>query len=146
MNDLHPSEACAALVKASEGCKLTAYRCPAGRWTVGFGHTRGVNAGQVITQDDADLLIESDLDDAAESVRSLVTVPLTQGQMDALCSFVFNLGAARLRDSTLLRLLNQGRYAEAATQFKFWIMAGGKPLAGLIERRAAERDLFEGKA
>jgi lysozyme len=140
---MHPSANCIALVKASEGCKLTAYRCPAGVWTVGYGHTRGVTPGQTITQDDAELLLESDLDDAAEQVASMVTVPLTQGQLDALCDFVFNLGAGRLRDSTLLRLLNQGRHAEAAGQFKFWVMAGGHPLPGLVKRRAAERALFE---
>lgn len=143
MNDLHPSEDCAALVKASEGCKLTAYRCPAGALTIGYGHTRGVTAGQTITQDDAELLLESDLDDAAEQVRSMVTVPLTQGQFDALCDFVFNLGAGRLRDSTLLRLLNEGRYAEAAAQFRFWVMSNGQALSGLVTRRAAERALFE---
>jgi len=138
-----PSSACADLVKASEGCVLTAYRDSVGVLTIGYGHTRGVNVDQVITQEDADLLLESDLDDAAESVRKLVSVNLTQGQFDALVDFVFNLGEGRLRDSTLLRLLNEGRYGEAAVQFKFWVIAGGHPLPGLIKRRAAERAMFE---
>jgi lysozyme len=144
VTDLHPSDACIALVKASEGCKLTAYRCPAGIWTIGYGHTRGVKEGQTITQAQAEALLLDDLDEAADSVRSMVTVPITQGQCDALCDFVFNLGAGRLRDSTLLRLLNQSRYAEAAAQFKFWVMANGHALPGLVTRRAAERALFEG--
>lgn len=143
---MQPSQACIDLVKASEGCRLTAYRDSAGVLTIGYGHTRGVNADQVITQGDAELLLESDLDDAAQSIRELVTVPLTQGQFDALCDFVFNLGAGRLRDSTLLQLLNQGRYGEAAAQFRFWVMAGGHALPGLIKRRAAERALFEAAA
>lgn len=141
---MNPSPACVDLVKASEGCRLTAYRDSVGVWTIGYGHTRGVRQGQTITQDEADALLLDDLDLAAAQVRGMVTVPLTQGQFDALCDFVFNLGAGRLRDSTLLRLLNQGRYGEAAGQFKFWVMAGGKPLPGLVTRRAAERALFEG--
>jgi lysozyme len=138
-----PSEACISLVKASEGCQLTAYRCPAGVWTIGYGHTKGVRQGQTITQDEADALLHEDLDDAAAQVRGMVTVPLTQGQFDALCDFVFNLGSGRLRDSTLLRLLNQGRYQEAAAQFRFWVLSSGKTLPGLVTRRAAERALFE---
>lgn len=141
---MNPSPACVALVKVSEGCRLTAYRDSVGVWTIGYGHTRGVRQGQTITQDEAEALLLDDLDLAAAQVRGMVTVPLTQGQFDALCDFVFNLGAGRLRDSTLLRLLNQGRYGEAAVQFKFWVMAGGKPLPGLVTRRAAERALFEG--
>lgn len=141
-----PSDACIDLVKASEGCKLTAYRCPAGIWTIGYGHTRGVRQGQTITQDEADALLLDDLELAAAQVRGMVTVPLTQGMFDALVDFVFNLGAGRLRDSTLLRLLNQSRYAEAAAQFKFWVMSGGHALPGLVTRRAAERALFEGTA
>ena len=139
-----PSDACVALVKASEGCQLTAYRCPAGVLTIGYGHARGVKEGQTITQDEADALLLDDLDLAATQVRGMVTVPLAQCQFDALVDFVFNLGAGRLRDSTLLRLLNQGRYGEAAAQFKFWVLAGGHPLPGLVKRRAAERALFEG--
>ena len=143
MNDLSPSQACIDLVKASEGCRLTAYRDPAGILTIGYGSTGGISEGQTITQDQADAMLIDDLDAAAESVREMVTVPLTQGQFDALCDFVFNLGAGRLRDSTLLRLLNQGQYGQAAAQFQYWVMAGGQSLPGLVTRRAAERTLFE---
>jgi lysozyme len=142
---VNPSEACIALVKASEGCRLTAYRDSVGILTIGYGSTGGIKPGQTITQAEAEAMLVDDLDAAAEAVRKLVTVPLTQGQFDALCDFVFNLGEGRLRDSTLLRLLNQGKYGEAAAQFRFWVMAGGHPLPGLVKRRAAERALFEGK-
>ena len=144
MNDYAPSQACIDLVKASEGCRLTAYRDAVGVLTIGYGSTGGITDGQTITQEQADALLLDDLDAAADAVRSMVTVSLTQGQFDALCDFVFNLGAGRLRDSTLLRLLNAGRYAEAAAQFHFWVMAGGHPLPGLVTRRAKERALFEG--
>lgn len=144
MNDLHPSQACIDLVKASEGCRLTAYRDAVGILTIGYGSTGGIKEGQTITQEQAEEMLIDDLDAAAEAVRKLVTVPLNQGQFDALCDFVFNLGEGRLRDSTLLRLLNHGRYGEAAAQFRFWVMAGGHPLPGLVKRRAAERAMFEG--
>lgn len=146
MNDLHPSQACIDLVKASEGCRLTAYRDAVGIVTIGYGSTGGIKEGQTITQEQAEAMLVDDLDAAADGVRKLVTVPLNQGQFDALCDFVFNLGEGRLRDSTLLRLLNQGRYGEAAAQFRFWVMAGGHPLPGLVKRRAAERAMFEGNA
>ena len=141
---MNPSEACIQLVKQSEGCRLTAYRDVASVLTIGYGSTGGIHEGQTITQEQADALLIDDLDAAADAVRSMVAVSLTQGQFDALCDFVFNLGAGRLRDSTLLRLLNQGKYGEAAAQFHFWVMAGGHPLPGLVIRRAKERAMFEG--
>lgn len=141
---MQPSQNAIDLIKAAEGLRLTAYRDSVGVLTIGYGSTGGIKPGQTITPDQAEAMLVDDLDEAAEAVRQLVTVPLTQGQFDALCSFVFNLGAGRLRDSTLLRLLNQGKYGEAAAQFRFWVMAGGKPLPGLVKRRAAERALFEG--
>lgn len=141
---MQPSQSAVDLIKASEGLRLTAYRDSAGILTIGYGSTGGIKPGQTITPDQAEAMLVDDLDEAAEAVRQLVTVPLTQGQFDALCSFVFNLGAGRLRDSTLLRLLNQRKYGEAAAQFRFWVMAGGKPLPGLVKHRADERALFEG--
>lgn len=143
---MQPSQAAIDLIKAAEGLRLTAYRDSAGILTIGYGSTGGIKPGQTITAEQAEAMLVDDLDEAADAVRKLVTVPLTQGQFDALCSFVFNLGAGRLRDSTLLRLLNQGKYGEAAAQFRFWVMAGGEPLPGLVKRRAAERALFDGAA
>lgn len=143
---MQPSQAAIDLIKAAEGLRLTAYRDSVGVLTIGYGSTGGIKPGQTITPEQAEAMLVDDLDEAADAVRKLVTVPLTQGQFDALCSFVFNLGAGRLRDSTLLRLLNQGKYGEAAAQFRFWVMAGGEPLPGLVKRRAAERALFDGAA
>jgi lysozyme len=139
---MRASGACRALIRDAEGCRLQAYLCPAGVPTIGVGHTRGVKMGDRCTVQQADVWLTQDLQDAEAAVLQLVTVPLTQGQLDALVSFVFNLGAKRLAESTLLILLNKGNYKAAADQFGRWVNSGGKPLPGLIKRRAAEAALF----
>jgi lysozyme len=132
-----------ALTKSHEGCKLTAYHDAVGRLTIGWGHTGPeVIPGLVWTQQQADEALASDASKAASSVNGLVTVPLNQNQFDALVDFVFNLGAGRLQNSTLLRLLNAGDYSGAALQFKRWIYGGSVVLDGLVARRADEMALF----
>lgn len=138
-----PSQQAVNLVKASEGCRLTAYTDSVGVLTIGYGHTGGVRPGQTITQEQADAFLVQDLATAAAAVSRHVVVPLNQNQFDALTSFVFNLGEGALERSTLLKLLNQRNYQAAAAQFPVWCMAGGQALRGLIERRAKERTLFE---
>lgn len=137
-----PSQDAISLVKASEGLRLSAYQDVGGVLTIGYGHTADVTEGMVITVDQAETLLQADLAEAARCVESLVTVPLTQGQFDALCDFVFNLGERDLERSTLLLLLNAGNYQAAANQFRVWVMAAGEVLPGLVKRRAAERELF----
>jgi lysozyme len=137
-----PSQDAIALVKTSEGLRLQAYQDSGGVWTIGYGHTEGVTAGQVITAAEADALLQTDLSEAGDEVESLVRVPLTQGQFDALTDFVFNLGAEALKRSTLLMLLNVGNYAAAANQFRVWVLDAGAVQPGLVTRRAAERALF----
>lgn len=134
------------LIKRFEGLRLSAYKCPAGVWTIGYGTTAGVKEGQVITKERADELLRDDVKRFEDQVLRLVKVPLTQGQLDALVSFTYNLGAANLGNSTLLRLLNAGDYKGAAAQFDRWNKAGGKVLKGLVTRRAAERAMFEGRS
>jgi lysozyme len=136
------SRAGLGLVKTSEGCKLTAYLCPAGIPTIGYGRTRGVKLGQSCTQAQADAWVEQEYDEFEAGVRKLVKVPLTANQLGALTSFAYNLGLGNLASSTLLRLLNQGDYAGAAAQFARWNKAAGRVLAGLTKRRAAEAALF----
>jgi lysozyme len=132
-----------ALVKNSELCRLDSYQDPVGVWTVGYGHTGPeVKEGLHITQDAAEALLLSDLETVEKCIANSVSVNLTQGQHDALCSFVFNLGCSALRNSTLLRLLNAGDDIGAAEQFKRWDHAGGKVLAGLTKRREAEAEMF----
>ncbi len=92
-------------IKNWEGLRLKAYKCPAGVWTIGYGHTGpDVKPGGTITQAQADALLDKDTDDAESAVNTLVKVPLSQNQFDALVSFVFNTGIGSFKNSTLLRL------------------------------------------
>ncbi|MES2564390.1 MAG: lysozyme [Pseudomonadota bacterium] len=131
------------LIKKFEGCKLEAYLCPAGVWTIGYGHTgQDVVEGLSITDHQADALLQHDLARFERCVDNYVQVAITQAQFDALVSFALNLGCESLKKSTLLRMLNDGDDVGASLQFERWNRAGGKVLAGLTRRREAERDLF----
>ncbi|QXF34290.1 lysozyme [Photorhabdus luminescens] len=129
-------------LKAYEGLSLTAYRCPAGVWTIGYGHTRGVKPGDVVTDKQAEQFLLEDLAPVYLTIKSNVKVSLTQGQFDALCSFIFNCGTGAFVRSTLLKKLNAGDYKGAANQFIEWNKAGGRVLPGLDARRASERTMF----
>jgi GH24 family phage-related lysozyme (muramidase) len=130
------------LIKDFEGLRLEAYICPAGVPTIGYGSTAGVKMGLSITVDEAEALLIKDLERFEAAIRSAVTVPLTDNQFSSLVCFSFNVGTGAFRDSTLLRLLNQGDYQGAADQLLRWDKAGGKSLPGLQRRRQAERALF----
>ena len=131
------------LIKQFEGCRLEAYKCPAGVWTVGYGHTGSdVTQGTKITQEKVESLLKSDLTVHCNNVSKLVKVKLNQNQFDALVSFEYNIAYGNLSSSTLLKLLNKGDYTGAANQFGKWVYAGGKVLAGLQKRRKAEKELF----
>ena len=130
------------LIKKFEGCKLTAYLCPAGVLTIGYGHTREVQEGQVITIDIAERLLKDDIAEAEEDIRKVLKVTLNVNQMAALVSFVFNFGLTKFASSTLLRRLNEGRLSEASMEFLKWNKSGGKVLPGLTKRRQAEKALF----
>ena len=128
-----------------EGCKLTAYRCPAGVWTIGVGHTRGVKQGQKITEAQAISLLKGDLLPCENYVNNL-GVCKTQGQFDALVDFCFNLGTGALGRSTLLKFIRQGKAEQYIRgEFAKWVKSGGKTLAGLVKRRAWEADRYYGK-
>ncbi len=131
------------LIKTFEGCRLTAYKCPAGVWTIGYGHTGAdVKQGLKISRERADSLLKQDVLVHSNNVSRLVKVPLTQNQFDALVSFEYNVGYANFSKSTMLRLLNQRQYLAAANQFDRWIYANRKVLSGLVKRRKAEKTLF----
>ena len=151
------SEAGLALLREHEGLRLKAYPDPASGgdpWTIAFGHTKGVKEGDTCTPEQAEAWLREDAADAENIVLRHVERPLTQGQLDALVSFVFNVGPGvkgrkdgfvRLKDgrpSTMLRLLNAGDYSGAADQFSRWVFGAGKEMAGLKKRRKAERHLF----
>lgn len=134
------------IIKKAEGCKLKAYLCPAGVWTVGYGHTGSdVYEGLEIDQATADRLLERDLNKFQDYVAKYVKVEISQNQHDALVSFIYNIGPTAFRDSTLLKLLNQEKYDEAALELFRWVHAGGKKLKGLVNRRRAEYKLFTTK-
>lgn len=131
------------ITRKAEGLRLTAYYCPAGKLTIGYGHTGpDVKEGMTITEAEADELLAKDVGWAEEAVTRAVTVPLTSNQFSALVDFTFNVGAGNLESSTLLRLLNGGDLAGAADQFLRWDEADGKVLPGLVTRREEERSLF----
>ncbi len=130
-------------VKQFEGRELKAYRCSAGVWTIGYGHTNGVKEGDEISPAEAEQLLVDDLTAIADDLNRLVNVGVSEGQYIALLSPAFNVGASAVKKSTLLFHLNHGRYDEAAAEFDKWVYAGGKVVEGLQRRRAAERALFE---
>ncbi len=130
------------LLKFFEGCKLTAYQDSVGVWTIGYGHTKGVYAGMTITQEEAEQMLLTELEEYEGYVEKYVTVPLTQNQFDALVVWVYNLGPTNFRNSTLLKELNAGNYTAAGQEITRWNKAGGKVLAGLVKRREAEAQLF----
>ncbi|MCY1672121.1 lysozyme [Novosphingobium sp. SL115] len=143
-----------AIIKQYEGLRLKAYLCPAGIWTIGWGHTGpDVKAGKSITLDRAEQLLRADLSRFEAAVQRLAPVA-TDNQFSAMVSFAFNVGedededdvAEGLGDSTLLRKHNAGDFAGAAAQFAKWNKAkvNGKTtvLKGLTDRRAREAALY----
>ena len=130
------------LIKTFEGLRLTAYTCPAGVLTIGYGSTGPhVTPGKTITEAEAEALLLKDLTRFEKAVNTLVKVPLTQGAYDALVSFTFNCGEGAFAESTLLRKLNAGEdpNTTAKVELPRWTNQG---LAGLVRRRAAEVELF----
>jgi lysozyme len=136
------SKAGADLIKKYEGCRLKAYKCPAGIWTIGYGHTGNVKEGQVITQTQADELFDKDIQRFVDGVNRIVKVEINQNQFDALVSFAYNCGLGALEKSTLLKHVNTKLFDLAAIEFAKWNKGGGKVLTGLVRRRADEQALF----
>ncbi len=131
------------LIRKHEGLVLSAYLCPGKKLTIGYGHTGpDVKSGQKIDVEEANALLQKDVQRFEHAVNELVTAPMTQGMFDALISFSFNLGAGSLKKSTLLKKLNADDRAAAANEFLKWNKANGKVLAGLTKRRECERELF----
>jgi GH24 family phage-related lysozyme (muramidase) len=130
------------LVKSFEGLYLEAYLDPVGVWTIGWGATKGVREGMKITVAQAEKMLQDELEKFEVAVANAVKVSINDNQFSALVSFTYNLGARSLSESTLLKLLNEGKFQEAADQFPRWDKAGGQSLLGLSRRRRAERALF----
>lgn len=126
------------LITQFEGCRLTAYKCPAGRWTIGYGHTRGVQQGQTITKAQAARLLAEDLERYEDNVNKYQDkYKWSQNEFDALVSFAYNVGS-------IDKLTAGGTRSrqEIADKMLLYNKANGKVLAGLTRRRQAERELF----
>ena len=128
------------LIKQFEGVRLTAYKCPAGVYTIGYGHTRGVTRGMKITEEEASAFLAADLRNSEKAVERYDSIyHWNQNEFDALVSFTFNCGATNLR--ALLRNGRRNR-SQIAETLPLYRKAGGKVLKGLERRRAAEKALF----
>jgi lysozyme len=142
VNNLTYSKDGLALTELFEGDVLTAYQDQKGVWTIGYGHTAGVQPGQRITQAQAEAFLQDDVSTAANCVNDVVEVPLAQQQFDALVDFIFNLGTGNFKSSTLLKDINAGNVPAAIAQFKLWDHCGGVVNDGLLRRRNAEAAEF----
>lgn len=130
------------LIKHFEGCRLNSYQDQGGVWTIGYGHTTSVSPNQTITEDQALAFLTHDLDIHCEYVNHLVFYPLNQNMFDSVVSFCYNEGPLHLKNSTLLKYLNQGSVLIAAAQFDKWVYVDKHIDPGLVKRRAAEKSLF----
>jgi lysozyme len=136
------------LVKEFEGCKLKAYKCPAGIWTIGYGNTqyengKAVKEGETITLERAEQLLEVILIKFVQQVGELVKSKVNQNQKDALTDFAYNCGVGNLRSSTLLKKVNADPNDKTIrAEFMRWTKANKVELAGLVRRRKAEADLY----
>lgn len=135
------------LIKQFEGLRLRAYKCPAGVWTIGYGHTSMAGPPKVyenmrVTQVEAEYILKKDLLKFEIGVIDVVRVDLTQHQFDALVSFAFNCGVGALQKSGLLRRVNARQFDKVPAEFMKWTKAGGRELPGLVRRRRAEAALW----
>lgn len=130
-------------IKQFEGLSESPYLCPAGYWTIGYGHVISADEASSIVKADASAInswLLHDVQIAASAVNRLIKIVLSDNQFAALVSFTFNLGAGALQRSALRRKINNGEYA--ADEFMRWVWAGGRRLPGLIKRRQAEATLY----
>jgi len=137
-----------ALLKQFEGCKLKAYRCPAGILTIGYGHTSAAGApnvteGMTITQQQANDILSRDLVKYETEVHNMVKQPLTQHEFDVLVDFCYNAGAGALKSSTMLNKVNAAQFADVPAELMKWTKGkipgkGMQVLPGLLRRRQAE--------
>jgi lysozyme len=146
---MNTSDAGLKLIKQFEGLRLKAYRCPAGVWTIGYGHTSAAGAPEVrenlrISREEAETILKRDLVQFENAVSSMVKVPLTESQFDTMVSFAFNCGIAALRRSTLLKRVNAGAFEAVPAELMKWTKADGRELPGLVRRRRAEAVLWRG--
>jgi lysozyme len=135
------------LIKRWEGCKLKAYKCSAGVWTVGYGLTTNagfieVGPGTKITQAEADWYLEKAIERFLAQITPAITAPISENELGAFTSLAYNVGPTAFRKSSALRHFNAGNKDRVPASMRKWRKAGGKVVKGLINRREAEIDLF----
>lgn len=146
--DGHINEAGLEIVRRFESWVPTPYRCPAGRWTIGYGATWDMEGNPVgpdhpaLTKDEGELLLRKEIAHVEKAIRRLIKAELTPNMFSAICSWGFNVGTGAMQRSTLRMKLNRGQYEDAADELPRWKKAGGRTLKGLVRRRASERALF----
>ena len=130
------------LIKQSEGLLLKAYLCPAGIWTIGYGHTSGVSPNSFITIQEADEYLHRDVATIEMQLNKL-NLSLRQCQWDAIVSFVFNVGIGNFKASTLLAKIRINPDDNSIIdEFLRWVYANGKVIRGLQKRRLTEMKLY----
>ena len=135
------------LIKRWEGCKLKAYKCSAGVWTVGYGLTTSagfidVGPDTTITQAEADWYLEKTIEKFLAEIKPAITAPINENELGAFTSLAYNIGPTAFRKSSALRHFNAGNKDRVPTSIRMWRKAGGKVVKGLVNRREAEVDLF----
>lgn len=131
-----------ALIKEFEGCRLKAYKDMVGVWTIGYGFTKNVKAGDTLTKEQCEARLSEELQEYEAAVLSSVRSEVTQAQFDAMVSLTWNIGISGFRKSTVLKAHLRGDYQAASRAFGLWNKAGGREVAGLTRRRAAEASLY----
>ena len=149
--ELQLTDECVQMIERDEGCVLHAYPDPAtggDPWTIGYGHTGpDVHPGLVITQTDAQALLEKDLEKFEDGVDGLLAdEPTDDNQFSAMVSLAFNVGLGNFEKSSVLRFHNEGQYQQAADAFLLWDKAAGQVMPGLVRRRHQEREMYLGLA
>ena len=142
-NKMKISENGLELIKKFEGCETTAYQDSVGVWTIGFGHTKGVEEGQTCSIEDAESMLADEMDEYEGYINNMVKVELQQHEFDALVAWVYNLGPTNLGESTMLKVLNGGQFDRGPDEMNRWPRAGGEILEGLVRRRQAESLMFQ---
>jgi lysozyme len=135
------------LIKAHEGLRLDAYKCPGGEWTIGYGHTSRAGApevtkGMTIDLGEAARILSRDLEKFCGFVEHAVKVELTPNQYSALVSFCFNVGPEQFKKSSVLKVVNAKQFDLVPARLALWNKADGKVMPGLVRRRADEGKLF----
>lgn len=133
-----------ALIKTYEGFSAKAYRCPAGYWTIGYGHRIATHETfpENISKAEAEALLLRDVQVAEKAVRKGITIVLNENQFSALVSFVYNIGSGAFMRSTLRKQVNAGNHSAIPRELLRWVWSNGRKLPGLVKRRDAEGKLY----